>query len=189
MTQQMTAHVVDTPASERVNTSLTCPMGVQEIYDLLPHAYPFLLLDRVVSIDAQSAVALKNVTATEWWNPGHFPGNPIMPGVLILEAMAHVGGLVERARAHEVVDDTSSPGLSLLAGVKRVRFREVVRPGDQLRVTAAHLASASSLSEFRCEAFVGATLVAEATISLVSTPRRTQNTPPSRPRTQGSLTP
>jgi 3-hydroxyacyl-[acyl-carrier-protein] dehydratase len=164
----MTADV----ATTATGSLLKCPLGSSEIYDILPHAYPFLMIDRVVSVDTERVVAVKCVTSSEWWTVGHYPGDPIMPGVLILETMAHVGGLIEHARALTQPPASGRPRLSVLAGVKRVRFREMVRPGDQLRVTATHLASAASLSEFRCEAHVGSTLVAEATLSLMSVTRQ-----------------
>lgn len=103
---------------------------IQEIQDLLPHRYPFALVDRIIDyIPAQKAVGLKNVTINEPFFEGHIPGKPIMPGVLQLEAMAQVGGIVL----------TLLPGMKNkffgFAGIDKVRFRRQIIPGDQLIIT------------------------------------------------------
>jgi 3-hydroxyacyl-[acyl-carrier-protein] dehydratase len=104
---------------------------IEEIQRLLPHRYPFLLIDRIIAyVPGHSATGLKNVTINEPFFQGHFPKRPIMPGVLIVEAMAQVGGIIL----------TQMPGaegkLSLFAGIDKVRFRRPVVPGDQLIMTA-----------------------------------------------------
>ena len=97
---------------------------------LLPHRYPFALVDRVVENEpGKKAVAIKNVTLNEPQFQGHFPGRPLMPGVLIVEAMAQVGGLIVAQ-----MDDIPK-GLFVFAGIDRVRFRRPVVPGDQLKIT------------------------------------------------------
>jgi 3-hydroxyacyl-[acyl-carrier-protein] dehydratase len=103
---------------------------IQEIRDLLPHRYPFALVDRILEFEAgKSAVGLKNVTINEPFFPGHIPDRPIMPGVLIVEAMAQVGGVIL----------TQLPGMRgkffAFAGIDGVRFRRPVIPGDQLIMT------------------------------------------------------
>jgi len=115
-----------TPSVESSPTILT----VEEIQKLLPHRYPFLLVDRIVEyVAGERAVGIKNVTFNEPQFQGHFPGRAIMPGVLIVEAMAQVGGVVLMQRP-EVQGK-----LSLFAGMDKVRFRRPVVPGDQLVMT------------------------------------------------------
>jgi 3-hydroxyacyl-[acyl-carrier-protein] dehydratase len=102
---------------------------IQRILDTIPHRYPFLLIDRIVELDAgKRAVGLKNVSANEWFFEGHFPGNPIMPGVLIVEALAQVGAVAALS------GDEHAGKLGLFAGIDRMRFRRQVVPGDQLRL-------------------------------------------------------
>ncbi|MCK5133018.1 MAG: bifunctional UDP-3-O-[3-hydroxymyristoyl] N-acetylglucosamine deacetylase/3-hydroxyacyl-ACP dehydratase [Candidatus Sabulitectum sp.] len=102
---------------------------ISDVMDLLPHRYPFLLVDRVLEIEPEkSIVAIKNVTINEPFFQGHFPGSPIMPGVLVIEAMAQAGGLM-------LFDSVEDPGrwLVLFGGIDRVRFRKPILPGDQIR--------------------------------------------------------
>ena len=110
-------------------------LACEQILGLLPHRYPFALVDRVVQyVPGEMAVAIKNVTFNEPQFQGHFPGRPLMPGVLIVEAMAQVGGLI-------VTQMPELPkGLFVFAGIDGVRFRRPVVPGDQLRITC-HLLS------------------------------------------------
>ncbi|MCX7593587.1 MAG: 3-hydroxyacyl-ACP dehydratase FabZ [Fischerella sp.] len=103
---------------------------IEEIQKLLPHRYPFALVDRIVDyVPGKRAVGIKNVTINEPHFQGHFPGHPIMPGVLIVEAMAQVGGVVMTQMAE------LEGGLFLFAGIDKVRFRRQVVPGDQLVMT------------------------------------------------------
>jgi 3-hydroxyacyl-[acyl-carrier-protein] dehydratase len=104
---------------------------VEEIQKLLPHRYPFALVDRIIDyVPAKSAVGIKNVTFNEPHFQGHFPGRPVMPGVMIVEAMAQVGGVVLTQMAGDIQN-----GLFMFAGIDKVRFRRPVVPGDQLVMT------------------------------------------------------
>ncbi len=104
--------------------------NIEEIQKLLPHRYPFLLVDRIIDyVPGKSAIGIKNVTFNEPFFQGHFPGRSIMPGVLIVEAMAQVGGVVMTQVAE------MEGGLFLFAGIDKVRFRRQVVPGDQLIMT------------------------------------------------------
>jgi len=102
-----------------------------DIMRILPHRYPFLLIDRVVACTPdKEIVALKNVTVNEPFFQGHFPGKPVMPGVLVIEAMAQAGGVL----AHESLPDLEPKPLFYLVGIEKTRFRRPVRPGDQLEI-------------------------------------------------------
>lgn len=105
---------------------------IHEILKLLPHRFPFILIDRIIEFNpGDSIVAIKNVTINEPFFMGHFPGLPVMPGVLILEAMAQAAGVL----AYKSTNTSASDGrLYLFAGIDNARFRRVVEPGDQLRL-------------------------------------------------------
>src|SRR5207244_9434449 len=109
-------------------------MDTIEVAAILPHRYPFLLVDRVVEIETgRRIVALKSVTVNEPFFSGHFPGHPIMPGVLLCEAVVQAGGILARSTAA----DTASEGtIAMLTALDRVRFRQQATPGDQLRLAA-----------------------------------------------------
>ncbi|RUL65024.1 3-hydroxyacyl-ACP dehydratase FabZ [Dyella dinghuensis] len=112
---------------------ITLPVGVEQIQQLLPHRYPFLLVDRVIEfVPDQSVVTIKNVTINEPFFTGHFPGHPVMPGVLIVEAMAQSAGLLTQLSARSKGGSPSS--LFYLAKVDNARFNAPVIPGDQLRM-------------------------------------------------------
>ncbi|MGI6357115.1 MAG: 3-hydroxyacyl-ACP dehydratase FabZ [Bacillota bacterium] len=104
-------------------------MEIQEIMDILPHRYPFLLVDRITELDAGvSATGIKNVTINESFFAGHFPGYPVMPGVLIVEALAQVGAVA-------LLSLPENRGkIGLFAGIDKLRFRRQVKPGDQLKL-------------------------------------------------------
>ncbi|ABW25635.1 3-hydroxyacyl-ACP dehydratase FabZ [Acaryochloris marina] len=108
---------------------------IEEIQELLPHRYPFLLVDRIIDYkESERAVGIKNVTMNEEFFQGHFPGRPLMPGVLIVEAMAQVGGIVLAQ-----LPDIPSGKLFVFTGIDKVRIRRSVVPGDQLVITAEFL--------------------------------------------------
>jgi 3-hydroxyacyl-[acyl-carrier-protein] dehydratase len=106
-------------------------LNVHDILKLLPHRYPFLLIDKVIDITlGKSLIALKNVCINEHFFVGHFPGQPVMPGVLILEAMAQAAGVL----AYQSTHTSSHDHILYFAGVDKARFRRVVEPGDQLLI-------------------------------------------------------
>lgn len=110
-------------------TDLHLPLDVRAIQQIIPHRYPILLVDRIVELEpGKRAVGLKNVSTNEWFFEGHFPGNPIMPGVLIIEALAQTGAVAALSA------DEFKGKLGLFAGIDGVRFRRQVVPGDQLRL-------------------------------------------------------
>ena len=110
-------------------TDYALPLDVPAIRQIIPHRYPVLLVDRIIELEpGQRAVGLKNVTANEWFFEGHFPELPIMPGVLIIEALAQTGAVAALSA------DEFAGKLGLFAGIDGVRFRKQVVPGDQLRL-------------------------------------------------------
>ncbi len=134
-------------------------IDINEILDLLPHRYPFLLVDRVLELEeAKKIVAIKNVTLNEPFFQGHFPGRPIMPGVLILEAMAQTGG---------VLAFRSFPGMKgsvFFTGIDGARFRKPVIPGDQVKCVVEVVKHRREIWVFEAKAYVENDLVAEARI-------------------------
>jgi beta-hydroxyacyl-ACP dehydratase FabZ len=146
---------------------------ILEILRLLPHRYPFLLVDRILEMTPGPVVVgskvrgLKNVSVNEPFFQGHFPGNPVMPGVLVLECMAQVGGCLFFAGEAE-----PEKKLMYLSGVDKARFRRPVFPGDQLVVVAEILQVRSTLVRMRAEARVDGALCAEGEFmsSLVNRP-------------------
>jgi beta-hydroxyacyl-ACP dehydratase FabZ len=134
-------------------------IDIRGILERLPHRYPFLLVDRVIELEmGRRLVAIKNVTINEPFFQGHFPGEPVMPGVLILEALAQAGGLLVGLSRE---DDL---GLFVLASIRNARFRRPVRPGDQLRLEIACASAKSVAPRVEAKAMVGETVVAEAEI-------------------------
>jgi 3-hydroxyacyl-[acyl-carrier-protein] dehydratase len=138
-------------------------MDINEIREYLPHRYPFLLVDRVVELDveAQTIRAYKNVTVNEPFFNGHFPQHPIMPGVLIIEAMAQAAGLL----GFKMMDAKPSDGtLYYFVGSDKLRFRQPVVPGDQLILQARYLSAKRGIWKFECEASVDGKPVCSAEI-------------------------
>ena len=135
-------------------------MDIQQILEILPHRYPFLLVDRILEIEPRRrAVGLKNVTFNDPFFQGHFPGRPIMPGVLILEAMAQVGGVL---LLHDVPDRHRK--LVYFTGIDSAKFRRPVVPGDQIRFEIEILKLRATACKLRGVAYVEGQLVAEAEI-------------------------
>ena len=135
-----------------------------EVTAILPHRYPFLLVDRVVEIDiGQRIVALKNVTVNEPFFSGHFPGRPLMPGVLLCEAVVQAGGIL----AHVTAPDTMRPGkIAMLTALDRARFRQQVIPGDQLRLEVEVVRRRGPFWKMRGAASVAGKIVAELEFTL-----------------------
>ena len=132
---------------------------IQGIMEMLPHRYPFLLVDRVIQlIPGDKVVALKNVTFNEPFFQGHFPGKPVMPGVLIIEAMAQVGGIL----AYQTAAPERRNRLIYFMGMDKVRFRKMVVPGDQIIFNAKILKFRSKVAKMSGTATVDDQLVAEA---------------------------
>ncbi len=132
-------------------------IGSEEILNILPHRYPFLLVDRIVELEpGKMARGIKNVTINEPFFQGHFPGRPVMPGVLIVEAMAQVGGVLAFRSA------SVSNKLVYFMGIDRARFRRPVVPGDTVELVLNVVKSRGSIWVFKGEAFVDKNLVAEA---------------------------
>ncbi len=134
-------------------------LDIEEIRKILPHRYPFLLVDRIVELEADRIVGIKNVTVNEPFFQGHFPDFPVMPGVLIIEAMAQVAGVL----VLKSIPDRSSK-LVLLAGVDSARFRRPVLPGDQLRIEMKAVKVKASVAKMQGTATVDGETVAEVEV-------------------------
>src|ERR1041385_6897722 len=136
-------------------------LDINEIFKILPHRYPFLLIDRVVEIERkQRIVAIKNVTCNEPFFAGHFPNLPIMPGVLIVEAMAQAGGVLLLSEFED-----RDEKLVLFTGIERARFRRPVVPGDQLRIEVEVKVWRGVAGRMQGTAYVGDKVAAEAAVS------------------------
>ncbi|HBD22817.1 MAG TPA: 3-hydroxyacyl-[acyl-carrier-protein] dehydratase FabZ [Oceanospirillaceae bacterium] len=137
-------------------------MDVKEIREYLPHRYPFLLVDRVIDLQlGESIVAYKNVTVNEPFFNGHFPDHPVMPGVLIVEAMAQAAGILGFKTMDKKPQDGS---IYYFVGSDKLRFKRPVVPGDQLKLEAAIVSEKRGIWKFDCQATVDGDLVASASI-------------------------
>ena len=134
-------------------------LDIQEIIALLPHRYPMLMVDRIVEITDESIVGLKNISVNEPHFSGHFPGYPVMPGVLIIEAMAQVAGIL----VGELAPHTRGK-VMFLASVEEAKFRKPVVPGDQLRIEMKMLRLKYTVAKMQGTATVDGQVVAEATL-------------------------
>jgi 3-hydroxyacyl-[acyl-carrier-protein] dehydratase len=142
-------------------------MDIGEIFNILPHRYPFLLIDRVLElVRMKRIVALKNVTITEPFFQGHFPGKPIMPGVLIVEAIAQAGGLLLLTEV-----PNRDEMLMVFTGIEKARFRRPVVPGDQLRIEVEVRAWRVTAARLEGKAYVDGKVAAEATVTCRLVPR------------------
>jgi beta-hydroxyacyl-ACP dehydratase FabZ len=138
------------------------PLGYQDIIKILPHRYPFLFVDRIIELEPNKrVVGIKNVTINEPFFQGHFPGNPIMPGVLIIEAMAQVGGVLARLSVPGLLEDQAKQTLYFMS-IDKVKFRKPVLPGDQIVFQLEALRTGSRVWKMGGKAFVMDDLVAEA---------------------------
>ena len=137
-------------------------LDTRRIMEMIPHRYPFLLIDRLEDVVAdESAIGIKNVTINEFYFQGHFPGKPVVPGVLIIEAMAQTAAVL----VVETLGPESEGKLVYFMTIDDARFRKPVGPGDTLRVHVQKLQNRRNVWKFRGEARVDGTLMAEATIA------------------------
>jgi len=143
-------------------------MDIHDILKILPHRFPFLLIDRVVELERMKRiVALKNVTITEPFFQGHFPDKPIMPGVLIVEAIAQAGGLLLLTEV-----PNRDEMLMVFTGIEKARFRRPVVPGDQLRIEVEVRAWRMTAARLEGKAYVDGKVAAESTVTCRLVPRQ-----------------
>ena len=138
------------------------PLDTKAIMAILPHRYPFLLVDRIIELDkGKTATGLKNVTISEPFFQGHFPEAPIMPGMLILEALAQAGGIL----VSKSLEGPLGNRIFMFTGVEKAKFRRPVVPGDQLELRCFDLKRRMTLCKMRAQARVAGQIVAEAELS------------------------
>ena len=136
------------------------PMEITEVLRYLPHRYPFLLVDRVLALEpGKNIVGLKNVTINEPFFQGHFPHHPVMPGVLIIEALAQAAAILQFKSSNTLADDSYA---YYFVGIDKARFRAPVTPGDQLLLNVELVRFMRGIWKFSAQAKVGETCVAEA---------------------------
>ena len=146
--------------------SLTLPLDRASIEAILPHREPFLLIDEVVELDpGRRVVAKKSVREDEWFLAGHFPGNPIMPGVLMVEALAQCGAVAVLA------EEENRGKLALFAGIDDVRFKRIVRPGDELTLECEIEAVRGPIGRGKARATVDGALAVRGTLTFAVTTR------------------
>lgn len=135
-------------------------MNIQDVKNYLPHRYPFLLIDRVLEIEiGKSLVAIKNVTFNEPQFTGHFPAQPIMPGVMIVEALAQATGILAfKSEVGKPIDGQ----IYMLVGIDKVRFKRMVEPGDQIRLEVEVMVVKRGIWKFKCKASVDNQIVTTA---------------------------
>jgi 3-hydroxyacyl-[acyl-carrier-protein] dehydratase len=130
-------------------------LGIEEIKKILPHRYPFLLVDKIIEITCGRAVGIKNVTINEYFFQGHYPDHPVMPGVLIVEAMAQVGAIL-------ILNPDNQEGIvPYLASIDKLKFRKPVYPGDQLRIEVETIATKANMGKMKTTAYVDGDIVTE----------------------------
>ena len=159
---------MEEPQTAALSETRKTSLDIQEIQRILPHRYPFLLIDRVLDlVPKQRIVALKNVTINEPFLMGHFPGFPIMPGVLMVEAIAQAGGALLLT---EIPDRESK--LMVFTGIERARFRRPVVPGDQLRIEVEVLAWRRTAARMQGNVYVEDKKACEAVVTCQLVPRQ-----------------
>lgn len=135
-------------------------MDIDRILTLLPHRYPFLMIDRIINVDSDnSAVGIKNISVNEPIFQGHFPGNPVFPGVLIIEGMAQTAGAIAIA-----ADQTHGRHIVYMVTVDKCKFRKPARPGDVIEYHIRKIRRRSAMGWYEARAMVGTTLIAEAEV-------------------------
>lgn len=150
-------------------------LDILEIQARLPHRYPFLLVDRILEAEGNRVVGIKNVTINEPFFQGHFPQEPVMPGVLVLEAMGQVASIIVS------LQPGSEKMVAFLTSVEEAKFRRPVRPGDQLRTEAELVKFRSRMGKIHARGTVDGELVAEATLGFVLSRTLTKGTEEERP--------
>jgi 3-hydroxyacyl-[acyl-carrier-protein] dehydratase len=141
-------------------------INIERLLQAMPHRYPMLLVDRVLEIREKEYIkAIKNVTFNEPFFQGHFPGKPVMPGVLMIEALAQTAGLLIYDQSREEDRDK----FVYFAGIDEAKFRRIVIPGDTLTMELSVIASKRNLWKFKAQAFVNEALAAEANLSIIIT--------------------
>ena len=131
-------------------------LSISEILNFLPHRFPFLLVDKILEQEENKIVGVKNVTINEPFFQGHFPGHPVMPGVLIIEAMAQTGGVLMFSK------EENKGKIPLFAGIDKARFKKSVYPGDQLIIKVEIIKMVMGVGKAKAEAYVDDNLVASA---------------------------
>ena len=140
--------------------SFAVPFGRDRIEEILPHRDPFLLLDEVIELEpGRKVVATRLVRADDWWFPGHFPGRPVMPGVLIVEAMAQAGAVAV------LVEEANRGKIAFFAGIDDCRFKRIVEPGDTLTLTCEIDTVRGPIGRGKATAHVGSELAARGTLT------------------------
>jgi 3-hydroxyacyl-[acyl-carrier-protein] dehydratase len=139
-------------------------MEIDEIKKILPHRYPFLFVDRVIDFSDKKIEAIKNVSIDEPFFQGHFPDYPLMPGVLQIEAIAQVAGiLIVKTSSEDLLKQKSLP---LFLAIEKARFRKIVRPGDQLRITCEIVNFKGNIAKVTGQIYVGTAVACEADLLL-----------------------
>jgi 3-hydroxyacyl-[acyl-carrier-protein] dehydratase len=173
--QSHTIEVIEPEAKPEHVTPVKTQLNITEIQRILPHRYPFLLIDRVIEITPKKRiVAIKNVTVNEPFFQGHFPGYPIMPGVLMIEAIAQTGAALLLT---EIDEQERQNKLTVFTGIERAKFRRPVTPGDQLRIVVEVLAWRRTAVRMQGKAYVGDKIATEAVVTCQLVPRRAETAP------------
>ncbi|OJX53709.1 MULTISPECIES: 3-hydroxyacyl-ACP dehydratase FabZ [unclassified Devosia] len=152
----MDAKTDPSPSASKELTSI----DIDRILQLLPHRYPFLMIDRIIEVDSDNAaIGIKNVSVNEPIFQGHFPGNPVFPGVLIIEGMAQTAGAIAIA-----ADQTKGRHIVYMVTVDKCKFRKPARPGDVIEYHIKKIRRRSAMGWYEARAMVGSTLIAEAEV-------------------------